>query len=102
MREATSAGLQLPISTPSFLKYQTLAGYFLQDDPKTDPVTFDFVGKPVATAFPMSLVLAFVNGRRLRQPPTLALSKGPMIQTRPFRKAIRGRSGSVSSMSFTA
>src|SRR5271155_1500231 len=51
MREATSAGPQLPITAPSFLKYQTLTGYFLQDDPKIDPLTFDYVGKPVATAF---------------------------------------------------
>jgi hypothetical protein len=89
MREATSAGLQLPIAAPPFLKYQTLTGYFLQDDPETDPSTFDYVGKPVATAFSMSLVLAFANERRTRQLPTLALSKGPMIQTRPFRKAMR-------------
>jgi hypothetical protein len=47
MREA---GPQLPITAPSFLKYQTLAGYFLQDDPKIDPLTFDFVGKPVTSA----------------------------------------------------
>jgi hypothetical protein len=56
MREATSARPQLRITAPSFLKYQTLAGYFLQDDPKIDPLIFDFVGKPVASAFWMSLV----------------------------------------------
>ena len=30
-------------ATSSYLKYSTVAGYFLQDDPDTDPDKFDFV-----------------------------------------------------------
>jgi hypothetical protein len=28
---------------PSYIKYTTITGFFLQDDPKTDPSTFDYV-----------------------------------------------------------
>jgi hypothetical protein len=36
----------------SFFEYQSLEGYFLQDDPKTDPSTFDYVRKPIGRCFP--------------------------------------------------
>lgn len=30
-------------TSESYLKYSTVVGYFLQDDPDTDPQQFDFV-----------------------------------------------------------
>src|SRR5205823_14094615 len=46
MREATHTKLQVPFTASSFLKYHTVDGYFVQDDPKTDPLTFDYVRRP--------------------------------------------------------
>jgi hypothetical protein len=43
MREAPKVEPQRPITSSSFLKYRSLEGYFLQDDSKTDPLTFDYV-----------------------------------------------------------
>ena len=33
-------------SSPTYVKYTTVAGYFLQDNPNTDPNDFDFVRSP--------------------------------------------------------
>lgn len=30
-------------SGPSYIEYSTVTGYFLQDDPATDPESFDYV-----------------------------------------------------------
>jgi hypothetical protein len=43
MGEAPNDEPQLPVTASSFLRYQTLNGYFLQDDPKTNPSTFNYV-----------------------------------------------------------
>jgi hypothetical protein len=43
MGEAPNDEPQLPVTASSFPRYQTLNGYFLQDDPKTNPSTFDYV-----------------------------------------------------------
>jgi hypothetical protein len=47
MRGAPNAEPQLPVTASSFLRYQTLEGYFLQDDLKTNPLTFDYVRRPI-------------------------------------------------------
>lgn len=31
---------------PSYINYTTITGFFLQDDPTTDPSTFDYVSAP--------------------------------------------------------
>jgi len=34
---------ETPAPEPEYLKYSTVTGFFLQDEPTTDPVTFDYV-----------------------------------------------------------
>jgi hypothetical protein len=41
----TFALLNSTISWPVYIKYTTVTGYFLQDDPDSDPSTFDYVRK---------------------------------------------------------
>jgi hypothetical protein len=34
------------MTSPPLLRFTTVTGYFLQDDPSTDPDTFDYVRHP--------------------------------------------------------
>lgn len=34
------------MNSPPLLRFTTVTGYFLQDDPATDPDTFDYVRDP--------------------------------------------------------
>jgi hypothetical protein len=34
------------MTSPPLLRFTTVTGYFLQDDPSTDPDTFDYVRYP--------------------------------------------------------
>ncbi len=43
MGEAPNPSPQTPITEQSFLNYQIVGTYFKQDDPNTDPATFDYV-----------------------------------------------------------
>ena len=43
MGEAPDPSAQTPITEQSFLRYQVVGTYFMQDDQKTDPATFDYV-----------------------------------------------------------
>lgn len=54
VREAPSAEPQHPIAASSFLQYQNVEGYFLQDDPRTEPFNFNYVrarGRSISGVF---------------------------------------------------
>ena len=38
-------GFMAEAGRPSYFNYTTITGYFLQDEPSTDPITFDFVSR---------------------------------------------------------
>lgn len=48
MSETATPALPLPDSEQhsSYFKYSVAAGFFWQDEPDTDPASFDFVRKP--------------------------------------------------------
>jgi hypothetical protein len=80
---ATSASTSV---TAKFINYTTVPGYFIQDDPSTDPSTFDYVrpnlilpAKPFnPTPHPIR-----TDKENNRHPTTLASSTAPTTPT-PF------------------
>jgi hypothetical protein len=47
---SSNALLNTTLPWPSYIKYETVTGYFLQDDPSTNPSTFDYVRSPISVA----------------------------------------------------
>lgn len=48
-------------STYGYIHYETVSGYFLQDEPYTDPETFDYVRKP-RSDFELMVLMQCLDG----------------------------------------
>jgi hypothetical protein len=45
MASGVNALLNSTVQWPVYIKYTTITGYFLQDDPSTNATTFNYVGQ---------------------------------------------------------
>jgi len=50
---ARFAAMAESVAFASYLNYSTVTGYFLQDDPATDPSTFDYVRLHITLSAPI-------------------------------------------------
>lgn len=58
---SSKALLNTTIPWPVYVKYETVTGYFLQDEPDTDAATFDYVRSPITMK---SILLLIATHRR--------------------------------------
>lgn len=52
-------------STSGYIHYETVTGYFLQDEPYTDPETFDYV-RNSPSSFELMVLMQIMDGLQLR------------------------------------
>lgn len=76
-------------TTPSYIiKYTTITGYFLQDDPKTNASTFDYVTKPsqilspAPPFFSLWVFFSFLPKKKKQNPTASKIKPGSYVSNK--------------------